>query len=159
MDGKPLALPALDPVSLPGLTGTGYPPPYRDKVAGRVKRALGDAAGITQFGVNLVHLPPGAHSSMRHWHETEDEFVYLLSGELTLVTDAGEQVLSAGAACGFPAGKRDGHHLVNRSQAPATYLEVGTRVQSDRVTYPDIDMLAVNDGTAWKFLHKDGRPY
>jgi uncharacterized cupin superfamily protein len=106
-----------------------------------------------------VSLPPGVYSSMRHWHETEDEFVYVLSGEVVLITNAGEQVLKAGDACGFPAGKADGHHLINRSNAPATYLEVGTRVAKDAVDYPDIDMKGVNDGKSWKMLHKDGRPY
>jgi uncharacterized cupin superfamily protein len=159
MDGRPLTLPALDPMSLPELRGTGYPSPYKEQVAGRTKRKLGDAAGITQFGVNLTALMPGACSAMRHWHETEDEFVYVLTGELVLVTDAGEQVLTAGMAAGFPAGRPDGHHLANRSKAPATFLEVGTRTKSDNVTYPDIDLKAVNDGTGWKYLHKDGRPY
>ncbi|MGQ0675694.1 MAG: cupin domain-containing protein [Rhodospirillales bacterium] len=156
---KQLKLPAFDPATLPEQRGTSYPSPYREKVAGRVKRKLGDAAGLTQFGVNLVTLPPGAYSSMRHWHKNEDEFVYVLSGELTLVTDAGEQILAAGDACGFPAGKADGHHMINRSKAPAAYLEVGTRVKTDRVDYPDIDMRGVNDGAGWKFVRKDGRPY
>lgn len=156
---KPLKLPALDPAGVTEISSTGYPSPYKERVAGRVKRRLGDAAGIAQFGVNLVMLPPGAFSSMRHWHENEDEFVYVLTGELTLVSDAGEQVLGPGAACGFPAGKRDGHHLINRSQSPATFLEVGTRTKSDNVTYPDVDLKAVNDGKGWKYLHKDGKSY
>jgi uncharacterized cupin superfamily protein len=159
MPGASLKLPAFDPMALPEQRGTSYPSPYKEKVAGRVKRNLGDAAGITQFGVNLVMLPPGAYSSMRHWHEAEDEFVYVLSGELTLVTDAGEQVLKPGMAAGFPAGKADGHHFINRSKSSATYLEVGTRVDVDKVDYPDIDMQGVNDGTGWKFLHRNGTPY
>lgn len=157
--GKQLTLPAFAAAAIQEIGGTGYPSPYKEKVGGRTKRKLGDAVGLTQFGVNLTMLPPGAYSSMRHWHKTEDEFVYVLSGELTLITDAGEQTLKAGDACGFPAGKPDGHHLINRSQSPATYLEVGTRVNSDAVEYPDIDMKGVNDGTGWKFTHKDGRPY
>jgi uncharacterized cupin superfamily protein len=156
---KRLKLPAVDPAELAEQRGTIYPSPFKEKVAGRAKRRLGDAAGLTQFGVNLVSLPPGVYSSMRHWHETEDEFVYVLSGEVVLITNAGEQVLKAGDACGFPAGKADGHHLINRSNAPATYLEVGTRVAKDAVDYPDIDMKGVNDGKSWKMLHKDGRPY
>lgn len=156
---KQLKLPAFDPAGLAAISGTSYPSPYREKLAGRTKRKLGDAAGLTQFGVNLTVLPPGAYSSMRHWHKTEDEFVYVLSGELTLITDAGEQTLKAGDACGFPAGKADGHHMINRSKSPATYLEVGTRVKTDAVDYPDIDMRGVNDGADWKFTHKDGKPY
>ena len=156
---KRLNLPAIDPAGVEEIGGTGYPSPYKAQVAGRTKRRLGDAAGLTQFGVNLTTLKPGSCSAMRHWHETEDEFVYVVTGELTLVTDAGEQVLAAGMAAGFPAGKRDGHHMINRSKAPATYLEVGTRTKSDNVTYPDIDLKAVNDGAGWKYLHKDGRPY
>ena len=159
MAGGKFTLPAFDPSSVKEVGGTGYPSPYREKVAGRTKRKLGDAAGITQFGVNLVMLPPGAYSSMRHWHEREDEFVYVLTGELVLITDAGEQKLGPGAACGFPAGKRDGHHLINRSKSPATYLEIGTRTKSDDVTYPDVDLKAVNDGKGWKYLRKNGTPY
>lgn len=156
---KRLKLPAFAALDVKEIGGTGYPSPYREMVAGRTKRKLGDAAGLTQFGVNLTVLPPGAYSSMRHWHKTEDEFVYVLSGEVVLVTDAGEQTLKAGDACGFPAGKADGHHMINRSKSPATYLEIGTRVKTDAVDYPDIDMKGVNDGTGFKFLHKDGKPY
>ena len=156
---KQFKLPVIDPLGVAEISSTGYPSPYKEKVAGRTKRKLGDAAGITQFGVNLVMLPPGAYSSMRHWHEREDEFVYVLTGELTLISDAGEQTLGPGAACGFPAGKRDGHHLINRSRSPATYLEAGTRVKADKTDYPDIDMRGVNDGAGWKFLHRDGKPY
>lgn len=156
---KQLTLPAFAAAGVKEIGGSGYPSPYREKVAGRTKRKLGDAAGLTQFGVNLVVLPPGGFSSMRHWHKTEDEFVYVLSGELTLITDAGEQVLTAGDASGFPAGKEDGHHMINRSKSPATYLEVGTRVETDEVDYPDIDMKGADDGAGFKFFHKDGKPY
>lgn len=151
--------PVIDPLGVAEISSTGYPSPYKEQVAGRSKRKLGDAAGLTQFGVNLTTLKPGSCSSMRHWHESEDEFVYVLTGELVLITDAGEQKLGPGAACGFPAGKRDGHHLINRSKSPATYLEIGTRTKSDDVTYPDVDLKAVNDGKGWKYLRKNGTPY
>ena len=156
---RQLKLPAFDPSGVAEVCGTGYPSPYKERVAGRTKRKLGDAAGLTQFGVNLTTLKPGACSSMRHWHEAEDEFIYVLTGELVLITDAGEQILGPGVACGFPAGKRDAHQLVNRSNAAATYLEIGTRTKSDNVTYPDIDLKAVNDGKGWKYLRKNGTPY
>ena len=115
----------LDPVSVTPRVGSTYPAPSGAPLAGREKRALGDALKLTQFGVNLVTLAPGTWSSQRHWHANEDEFIYVLDGEVTLVTDAGEKVLGPGMAAGFPAGKPDGHHLVNRSERPALYLEVG----------------------------------
>ncbi len=156
---KDLALPALDPETIAGRTGTSYPEPFKDKVAPREKRALGNAAGLTSFGVNLVTMPPGAWSAQRHWHTAEDEFVYILSGEATLVTDAGEQVLGPGMAAGFPAGREDGHHLVNRSDAPVVYLEFGDCRPEDQCHYPDIDLfLGRRDGTA-VFTNKKGEPY
>ena len=140
-------------------TGSAYPAPFDEPVAGRVKRALGDAAGLDQFGVNLVTLPPGAWSSQRHWHENEDEFVYILEGEATLVTDAGETLLMPGMAAGFPAGRRDGHHLINKSGTPVLYLEVGTRADGETAHYSDIDMIARKEGGAFVFARKDGEPY
>src|SRR4029453_6990578 len=123
-------------------TGSGYPSPYDEPMAGRSRKQLGDAAGLTQFGVNLLLLEPGAWSSQRHWHSGEDEFVFLLSGEVVLVTDTGEEVLQAGDCAGFPKGKRDGHHLINRSKSKAAVcLEVGTRAAVDFCGYPDIDMI------------------
>ena len=156
---KSLALPALDPATLEPRTGSGYPAPFRAAVAGREKRALGDALGLTHFGVNLVHLPSGALSSQRHWHSKQDEFVYVVEGELVLVTDGGEQILTAGAVAGFPAGKPDGHHLVNRSGKTATYLEVGDRTEWDEVDYPDIDMLVRYVDGEEAYVKKDGTPY
>ena len=154
-----LKLPAFDPATAPERQGSNYPSPFRERVAGRAKRRLGDAAGLTQFGVNLVTLPAGCESSMRHWHKGEDEFVYVLEGELILVTDAGEQRLTPGMAAGFAAGKPDGHQLVNRSARPATYLEVGTRLPMDEVDYADVDMLVrIIDG-AERYVRKDGTPY
>ena len=153
---KAAAVPAL---SLPGQAGTDYPPPFDAIVGERVKRALGNAFGLTQFGVNLVHLPAGAASSQRHWHRYEDELVYVLDGEVTLITDAGETVLGAGLVAGFPAGRPDGHHVVNRSDSGAVYLEVGTRAAMDETTYPEIDLHYNHHGGRGVFSHKDGSPY
>jgi len=151
---------ALDPQAVPARRGSSYPAPFRAQVEARSKRPLGDATGLTQFGVNLVLLPPGCWSSQRHWHSHEDEFVYVLEGELTLVTDAGEQVLRAGMAAGFPAGEADGHHLINRTDRPATYLEVGSRRDDlDEVDYPDIDMAVRQRGGVQLFVRKSGEPY
>jgi uncharacterized cupin superfamily protein len=119
---------------------SGYPPPYDEPCRTRMRRALGDAAGLTQFGVNLLHLPPGAWSSQRHWHTEEDEFAWIVEGEVVLVTDAGEEVLRAGDCAGFKAGVADGHHLQNRSSHPALILEIGSRrPETDALDYPDID--------------------
>ena len=150
--------PAIDPQAVEARTGSSYPEPFRSLVGERRKRALGDALGLTNYGVNLVELAPGAQSSMRHWHSRQDEFVYVLEGELTLITDQGEQVISAGMAAGFPAGSGDGHHMINRSDAPARYLEVGDRSSGDAVAYPDVD-LALADNSRDNFTHKDGTPY
>jgi uncharacterized cupin superfamily protein len=121
----------------------------------RVKKPLGDAGGLTDFGVNLVRLPPGEWSSQRHWHTHEDEFVYVLEGELTLITNAGEEILKAGQCAAFPKNAPDGHHLINKSGREAVYLEVGSRREEDVCEYPDIDMRALPSG----YVHKDGRPY
>src|SRR5581483_10086953 len=119
--------PALDPTTIEPRTQTGYPEPFRSRVLPREKRALGDALGLTKIGVNLSTLFPGKESSMRHWHTKEDELVYILEGEVVLVTDEGEQTLTAGMVCGFPAGSTNGHQLVNRSDKPARYLEISNR--------------------------------
>jgi uncharacterized cupin superfamily protein len=153
-----LRLPALDPATVEEKRGSGYPEPCRSRMGDRVKRRLGDACGLTRFGVNLVTLGPGGQSALRHWHSLEDEFVYLLEGEVVLVTDAGEQTLRAGDCAGYPAGRRDGHHLVNRSGAPARYLEIGNREEDDTAFYPDDDLEYADDGSG-AYLHKDGRPY
>ena len=161
MTEPPQALkpPALDPATLPVKTGGNHPEPFGVRIAGREKRALGDAAGLENFGVNLVRLPPGTPSTLRHWHSRQDEFVYVLEGEVTLVTDAGEQVLRAGMAAGFPAGAADGHVLENRTGADALYLEVGDRTEGDEVDYSDIDLLVRHIDGAERYVHKDGTPY
>jgi len=141
----------------PEARGSTYPPPFDAPCRERVRRRLGDAAGLTQFGVNLLRLPPGAWSSQRHWHASEDELVYVLAGELVLVTDAGEELLRAGDCAGFKAGAPDGHHLQNRGDREALALEIGTRLAREavQVTYPDID-LRVAQG---RYVRRDGSPY
>lgn len=133
-------MPKIDPSKAPAGEGTRYPSPYDAPCKARKWRRLGDAAGLTQFGVNIVTLEPGVWSSQRHWHDKEDEFVYMLEGELVLVTDAGEEIMRPGDCAGFKAGVRDGHHLVNRSNATARFLVVGSRDEADWGEYPDIDM-------------------
>ncbi|SON56370.1 hypothetical protein HDIA_2829 [Hartmannibacter diazotrophicus] len=145
---------ALDP-----FIGTLYPPPFCDPCLARERTKLGDAAGLTQFGVNLLRLPPGAWSSQRHWHTEEDEFVYVVAGKVVLVTDDGEETLEAGDCAGFKAGEADGHHLQNRSDKDALVLEVGSRIGTDAAHYSDIDMLAPAGGVPAIYTHRDGTPY
>lgn len=149
----------IDAGTLTARVGTMYPPPFHAPCVARARTALGDAAGLTQFGVNLLRLPPGAWSSQRHWESLEDEFVYVLAGEVVLVTDAGEEVLKPGDAAGFKAGVADGHCLQNRSGAEAVVLEVGSRVKGNTATYSDIDMLAQPEGSPAMYTRKDGTPY
>ncbi len=158
MAEKPRA-PALDPEEVAVRRGSSYPEAFREPCRTRIKRVLGDALGLNNFGVNLVTLPPGAWSAQRHWHSHEDEFVYVVEGELTLITDGGEQALTAGQVAGFPAGKADGHHLVNKGTAPATYLEIGDRRQDDAVTYPDADLHLEPAPEGHVFTNKKGEPY
>ena len=156
---KELKAPALDPRTVKVRSGTGYPEIYRAIVAGRAKQALGDALGLSHFGVNLTRLAPGAASAQRHWHTAEDEFVYILEGEVELITDAGTQILRPGMAAGFPAGRPDGHQLVNRSDRDVLYLEIGDRRPEDKAEYPDIDLrVLARDGEHY-FAHKDGTPW
>ena len=154
-----LHLPALDPATVPEHRGSGYPEPFRARMGDRAKRKLGDACGLTRFGVNLVTLGPGGQSALRHWHTLEDEFVCILDGEVVLVTNAGEQVLTRGMCAGYPAGQRDAHHFVNRSTAPATYLEIGNRIDGDNAFYPDDDLMWGEDENGVFAAHKDGRRY
>jgi uncharacterized cupin superfamily protein len=149
----------IDVAMLTPVIGTLYPAPFDRPCRSRQRRRLGDAAGLTQYGVNLLLLPPGAWSSQRHWHTESDEFIYVLSGEVTLVTDGGEETLRAGDAAGFKAGDRNGHCLQNRSEADAQVLEIGTRVDTDRGEYSDIDMIAPAGGRPAIYCHRDGTPY
>jgi uncharacterized cupin superfamily protein len=149
---------AIDPQAVAPRRTTNYPEPFRKVVAGREKRALGDAAGLRNFGVNLTRLEPGAASALRHWHEKQDEFVYVLEGELVLVTDEGETVLRPGMVAGFRAGTGNGHHLVNRSDKTARVLEVGTRTREEVAYYSDIDMMVRDSPESCDYLTKDGRP-
>ena len=146
----------IDISTVPQRKGSGYPAPFAASAGARIKQALGNAGGLSDFGVNLTRLPPGAWSSQRHWHTSEDEFVYILSGELTLITDAGEQTLSTNDCAAFPKNVPDGHHLINRGDEMAIYLEIGTRSADDSCSYPDIDLHV--DGDAG-YTHKDGTPF
>jgi uncharacterized cupin superfamily protein len=154
-----LKLPALDPSTAEERRGSGYPEPYKSRMGDRVKRRLGNACGLTKFGVNLVTLGPGGQSALRHWHTLEDEFVYVLEGEVVLVTNEGEQTLRAGMCAGYPAGKKNGHHFINRSSRPAKYLEIGNRADGDIAFYPDDDLLWVETEQGTVAAHKDGRRY
>jgi uncharacterized cupin superfamily protein len=150
-------MPKIDVSAIPVRVGTGYPDPFNDACAERTRRRLGDAGSLQDFGVNLMTLPPERWSSQRHWHSHEDEFVYVLEGELTLVEDSGESVLRPGDCAAFPKGTGNGHHLRNLGATVAVYLEVGSRHADDLTTCSDIDMMSHNkDG---RFVHKDGSPY
>ncbi len=152
-------MPKIDIDKIPLDASTNYPPPFNKAVAGRARQRLGNAAGLTQFGVNICTLKPGAASSQRHWHENEDEFVYVLSGEVVLCEDGGETVLKAGDAAGWKAGVANGHCLINRSDRDAVVIEVGTRAAHERAHYSDIDMQVVRDHKSFRYLHKNGEPY
>lgn len=145
--------------TLPLVVGTYYPPPYDQPCRARERKKLGDAAGLTQFGVNRLRLPPGAWSSQRHWHRGSDEFIYVLEGEVVLVTDTGEETLRAGDAAGFKAGDENGHHLQNRSREDAIVIEIGSRVAGESVDYPDIDLRVPPGETTTPYTHRDGTPY
>jgi len=150
-------MPKIDLATVPRVVGVGYPPPYAALSARRERQRLGDAGGLHDFGVNLMRLPPGDWSSQRHWHTHEDEFVYVLEGELTLIETASETLLRAGDCAAFAKNSGDGHHLINRSRAMALYLEIGSRQPADVTTCSDVDLISSNaDG---RFLHKDGTPY
>ena len=154
-----LKKPALDPMSLEPRTGSGYPEPYRSRVLPRAKRPLGKALGLATIGINHTTLPPGKESSMRHWHTHEEEFIYVLEGEVVLITDAGEQTLGAGMCAGFPLGTGDAHQLVNRSSQPAVYLEVSNRDAEDRAFYPDEDLQYNGANAPVMFTRKDGSKF
>ena len=150
-------MPKLDLALIPRHRGSGYPPPYDQEPANRVRQRLGDAGGLTQFGINRIELPPGTWSSQRHWHSEEDEFVFVISGEVVLITGDGEETLKAGDCATFARNAPVGHHLVNRSAAMAVCLEVGGRSATDRTVYPDVDLLF--DPKVDAYTHRDGTPY
>jgi uncharacterized cupin superfamily protein len=149
----------IDAAMIAPVIGTLYPPPYDQPCRARERRKLGDAAGLTQFGVNLLRLPPGAWSSQRHWHTMSDEFVYIVAGEVLLVTDEGEEILRPGDAAGFKAGDTNGHCLRNQSQSEVLVLEIGTRVADDRGNYPEIDLVSPPGGQPAVYTRRDGTPY
>ena len=155
-----LQKPALDPRTVQAVSSSGYPEPYRSRVLPRSKRRLGDALGLTRIGINYTVLPPGKESSMRHWHTHEDEFVFVLQGEVVLRTESGEQRLTAGMCAGFPAGSKDGHHLINRSGADAVYLEISNRDSADGATYSDaeVDLAWSPPHAPGRFTRRDGSP-
>ncbi|GMV56238.1 MAG: hypothetical protein AMXMBFR6_20430 [Betaproteobacteria bacterium] len=159
MNPAPTAVAIVAAAAPPKAKPSNYPSPFAERVAGREKRPLGDLFGLTNFGVNLTRLAPGAISALRHAHTVQDEFIYILHGHPTLRTDAGHMPLAPGMCAGFRAGTGDGHHLVNETDDEVLYLEVGDRLAGDQVSYPDDDIQAVMDAGKWVFSHKDGTPY
>ena len=152
-------MPRIDLEAIEQVNRTGYPPPFNEQVQGRWYRRLAPAAGLTDFGVSHVVLKPGAWSSQRHWHRNEDEFVYVLQGEIVLCENHSETVLKAGDAAGFKANSGNGHCLINRTQQDAVYIEVGTRTVNETTVYSDIDMRLERDKNGIRYLHKTGEPY
>jgi uncharacterized cupin superfamily protein len=155
-------MPVIDPRKVPVKTGTIYPEPYAAMMNGRSSLRLGEAGGLTQYGVNLVMLEPGAMSSLRHWHHNEDEFVWIVEGDCTLVQDQGETVMRPGDCAAFPAGDPDGHHFVNRTDKVAKFLVVGTKAPQETAVYADVDMMVhMTTGLGGKaeFTYKDGTPW
>jgi uncharacterized cupin superfamily protein len=152
-------VPKIDMAKAVVRTTSGYPGNLKSACVGREKTVLGNLAGLTQFGINLTRLKPGAASALRHWHDNEDEFVYVLEGEITLIEDEGETLLRPGDAAGFKAGVPNGHQLVNKTGRDAVYLEIGTRAERERAHYPDHDLIAIKDGKDFSFTRKSGEPY
>ena len=152
-------MPKIDLDRVPAKAGSGYPAPFKAMAEGRIKQALGDAGGLTQFGVNLTRLPPGAATAQRHWHETEDELVFVVSGELILIEEGADTPLRAGEAAAFKAGHADGHYLLNRSAEDAVVLEIGTRASDERCHYPDVDLAYEKRDGKVRFTNKAGEPY
>lgn len=152
-------MPKIDIDALPEKSGSNYPAPFKAANENRFKKALGDAVGLTQFGVNLTRLPPSSGTALLHWHENEDELVYILEGEAILIEDDGETVLKPGDAAGFKAGIATGHCIENRSDHEVVLLEIGTRAPTERGHYPGVDLAVEKDKTGVKFTHKSGEPY
>ena len=152
-------MPKIDIEALKIDTHTGYPEPFRRAQQGRSRKRLGNAAGLDQFGVNLTTLKPRSASTLRHWHDNEDEFVYVLEGELVLVENEGETVMRPGDAAGFKAGVANGHHFLNRSDRDAVYLEIGSRAKTERAHYSDVDLAVVKDEAGFRYTRKNGTPF
>jgi len=152
-------MPKIDIAKIAPRTGSSYPAAFKAPIVGREKYPLGDAVGLTQFGVNLTRLKPGAASSQRHWHENEDELIFVLEGEIVLIENEGETVLRPGDSAGFKAGVANGHQLVNKSARDVLYLEIGTRAPTERAHYPDVDLAAEKDERGFRFTRKSGEPY
>jgi uncharacterized cupin superfamily protein len=152
-------MPKIDIANLPVDTRTGYPPPLDRVVQGCERKRLGNAVGLDQFGVNLTTLKPGAASALRHWHENEDELIYVLHGEVVLVEDGGETMLKPGDAAGFKANTPNGHHLINKTGRDAVFLEIGTRAKHETARYPDVDLMAIRDDSGMRYTRKNGEPY
>jgi uncharacterized cupin superfamily protein len=150
-------MPKIDIANVAQVNGVGYPPPFGALCKDRIRQRIGNAGGLHDFGVNLMHLPPDNWSSQRHWHSHEDEFVYVIEGELVLIEDDGETVLHAGDCATFPKASGNGHHMINRTEHMAVYLEVGSRQSEDVTTCSDIDM--ISDNADGRFKHKDCTPY
>jgi len=158
-DDEHRVMPKIDIAKIPIDAGSNYPEPLRRVVAGRARKRLGNAAGLDQFGVNLTTLKPGAASALRHWHQKEDELVFILEGEVVLIDDNGETVLRPGDAAGFKADDPNGHHLVNKSGRDAVLLEIGTRSKHERAEYSDVDLLVIRDDEGMRYTRKNGEPY
>ena len=152
-------MPKIDIHSVAEKGGSGYPEPFRKLVEGRFRKRLGDAGGLTQFGVNLCRLEPGSGSSIRHWHLNEDEFVFMLEGQAVLIEDGGEMVLRPGDCAAFKAGVANGHCIINRGAADVVFLEVGTRADNEVAEYPDADLRAVKAQGSFRFTRRDGSEY
>ena len=152
-------MPKIDIAKIPVDGAITYPKPFDKMVEGRSRKRLARTAGLTQFGVNICTLKPGAASSQRHWHENEDELVYVLEGEIVLCEDGGETVLKPGDAAAWKEGVANGHCLINRSSRDAVFIEIGTRAKLERAHYSDIDMMVVRDDSGFNYTHKDGKPY
>jgi uncharacterized cupin superfamily protein len=152
-------MPKVDIAQVPVKSGTFYPAEFRAEFEGRHKQAIGDAVGLTQFGVNITRISPGSATALRHWHEQEDEFIYMLEGELVLAENDGEVTLKPGDAAGFKAGSGNAHRLINRTDCDAVYFEVGTRAKIETVHYPDVDLVLVRDEKGRRYLHRNGEPY
>jgi uncharacterized cupin superfamily protein len=151
-----MTVPKIDVSGLAEKSGSYYPKELGERCEGRHWRSLGDAAGLTQFGANLMRIEPGAWSSLRHWHEEEDEFLVMVAGELVLIEDEGETLMRAGDCAGFPKGSSNGHHLVNRSGQDGVFLVVGTRGRTERCHYPDVDLLFVEDADGPRYTSRSG---